>query len=279
MALATTDVAALDAQAKRQGAATTGITRTRTDIKREAAAKAEALRGLVVELTTDEELRTALGQPVGTYFYGADAAFLTYCQQIAEAVPTLDKAELKDAGYDSQVLTVLTQDLDALTATDGAAVLLRTASAAVTDGLPPLFAAVDADLASLDRFMGFQALAQGDLVQQYAALRRLPKTPVHHVYRAHGSTPFDVPQLLFNILAENVPTPTLYNTGSRGHEVVFYLGAAASSRPRPGQGQVVANGKKLALADYTLLGDPATEPYLLVLQTSELGPGGWRVKG
>ena len=143
----------------------------------------------------------------------------------------------------------------------------------------PLFAAVDAGLTSLDKFVHFQQFAQPALVAQYEALRVRPKTAAAHQFRAKGLTPYNVPQLAYNLHETDVPTPTLYNTGGRGHEVVFYLGATASSRPRPGQGLLVKNGKKVTLSDYSALGDAATEPYLLVLQTSELAAGGWRVRG
>ena len=279
VAQATADVAALDAEALRQPANTTGITRTRTEIKREAATKAEALRGLVTELTTDGKLRAALQKPVSSALYGDDAGFLTCCQQVADAVATLDKAALEDAGYDPAILAVLEADLLALRNSAGEAVQLLTAAAAATDHLVPLFAAVDTGLASLDKFVHFQQFAQPTPVHQYEALRAVPKTPAAHVFRAKGATPYDVPQLAYNLRDEDVPTPTLSNTGGRGHEVVFYLGATPTSRPRPGQGLLVKNGKKRLLNDYALLGDPATEPYVLVLQTSELAAGGWRVRG
>ena len=279
VAKAAADVAALDAEALRQPANTRGVTRARTEVKREAAEKAEALRGLVVELTTDDVLRTALQKAVSGYLYGADAGFLTYCQRVVDGVATLEKGELKDAGYDPKILAVLVADLLALHTTAGEAVQMLTAATAATDNLVPLFAAVDADLTSLDKFVRFQQFAQPTLVAQYEALRILPKTPTTHVFRAKGLTPYNVPQLAYNMLDENLPTPTLYNTGSRGHEVVFYLGAMPTSHPRPGQGLLVKNGKKVTLSDYSMLGDAAIEPYLLVMQTSELAAGGWRVRG
>ena len=276
---ATADVAALDAEALRQPANTSGVTRTRTEVKLEAATKAEALRGLVLALTADEVLRTALAKAVGGYLHGADASFLTYCQQVSDGVATLDPKELKDAGYDPAIRAVLVADLLALNTTAGDAVQLQAAASAATDHLGPLFAAVDAGLTSLDKFVHFQQFAQPALVAQYEALRVRPKTAAAHQFRAKGLTPYNVPQLAYNLHETDVPTPTLYNTGGRGHEVVFYLGATASSRPRPGQGLLVKNGKKVTLSDYSALGDAATEPYLLVLQTSELAAGGWRVRG
>ena len=276
---AATAVTALDAEAARQGTPTTGLTRTRAEVKKEAADQAEALRGLVVVLTADEQLRTTLAKAVSSYLYGADAEFLTYAAKIAAAIGTLSAKDLTDAGYNAQVLVTLQADLTSLTATAGEARLLVVANTAVTDALPPLFAAVDALLADLDKFVHFQGLTQPELVQQYEALRVLPKTPRHQQFRAKGETPYDQPQALYNLLEVDAPTPTLYNTGSRGHEVVFYLGATPTSRPRPGQGVLVPNGKKLEVADYEKLGDPATEPYVLALQTSELPPGGWRVRG
>ena len=279
--LVTADVQALDTQAGHQGADTGGLTRTRTAIKKEAAEKAEALRGFVVELTTDETLKTALAKPVSQYLYGAEADFLTYCTKVAAAVPTLPAECLNpgETGYDPKILNILATDLEELTTSVGEVVLLQKAAAAATDNLLPLFAKVDADLVSLDKFVHLQRFAHADLVAQYEALRQLPKTPAAHQYRAKGDTPYDVPQLVFNILDESIPTPTLYNTGSRGHEVVFYLGATPTSRPRPGQGKLVLNGKKYLVADYHALGDPATEQHLLALQTTELAPGGWRVRG
>ena len=276
---ATADVAALDAEALRQPANTVGLTRTRTEVKQEAAVKAEALRGLVLALSPDAQLLGALAKAVGNALHGDDAGFLTYCQQVVDGVATLDPKELKDAGYDPAIRAVLVADLLALNTTTGAAVLLQTAATTATDNLLPLFAAVDKGLTSLDKFVHFQQFAQSTLVAQYEALRVRPKTPRAHAFRAKGTTPYNVPQLVYHLHETDVPTPTLYNTGGRGHEVVFYLGATPSSHPRPGQGLPVKNGKKVTLPDYSALGDAATEPYLLVLQTSELAAGGWRVKG
>ena len=281
VALATTDVQALDDEAKKQGANTGTLTRTRTAVKKEAAEKAEPLRGFVVELTTDDELKTALAKPVSKYLYGPEAAFLTYCGKIAAAVPTLPAEYLdpKETGYNPEMLATLVADLAALNASVGEVVLMQKASAVVTDHLVPLFAKVDADLVSLDKFVHLQHFTQGTLVAQYEALRVLPKTPIVHVLKAKGATPYNEPQLVFNILDEDVPTPTLYNTGSRDHEVVFYLGATPTSRPRPGQGKLVKNGKKYRVEDYAVLGDPGTETNLLAMQISELAAGGWRVRG
>lgn len=195
-------------------------------------------------LRANGPLQTALRKPVSGFLYGADAAFLAYCQQVVDDVATLDKAELKDAGYDPAILAVLVADLLALNATTGEAVQLQTAATTATDHLLPLFAAVEAGLLRLDKFVHFQPFAQPTLVPQYEALRGRPKTPATHRFRAKGLTPFDVSQLVFNILHESAPTPTLFNTGGRGHEVVFYLGDAPGSCPRPGQGVRVKNGKR-----------------------------------
>ncbi|MDB5271011.1 MAG: hypothetical protein JWP58_4051 [Hymenobacter sp.] len=216
-----TGVVALDEQAALQLAPTTGVTRTRTEVKQEAAEKAEVLRGLVLVLTTDDVLAAALARPVAGVQRGADAAFLAYAQKIADAVATLKPTELADAGYEPGVLKTLSDDLKTLTATDGQAALLQAGTKVVTDGLPPLFAGIDAGLLRLDKVVNGQRFAQPALVAQYEALRRLPKTPATHQFRAKGLTPYNEPQLVFNILAESVPTPTLYNTGGRGHEVVF----------------------------------------------------------
>ena len=277
--LVTKDVAGLDDQAKLQVAPTTGVTRTRTDVKKEAAEKAEVLRGLVLVLSPDNVLTAALAKPVSGFLRGADAAFCAYCQKIADGIATLDPKELLGAGYEDEVLTTLNADLLALAGTDGQAALMQAASKTATDTLVPLFTGLDATLTRLDKVVHVQRFTQKTLVDQYEALRRLPKTPAAHAFRARGLTPYDVPQLAYNIVEEDVPTPTLYNTGGRGHEVVFYLGATAASRPRPGQGVLVKNGRKVTLSDYTALGTPATEPFVLVLQTSELAAGGWRVKG
>jgi hypothetical protein len=274
----TTDVATLDQQAALQLAPTTGVTRTRSDLKKEAAEKAEVLRGLVLVLSPDDKVTTALAKPVSGYFYGSEPDFLAYCQRIAKAIGSFAPDTLADAGYQPAVLTTLTADLLALANTTGAAALLQAGTQAATDTLPPLFAGLDATLARLDKLVHAQRFTQAPLVDQYEALRRLPKTPASHAFRAKGLTPYNEPQLVFNILAQSVPTPTLYNTGGRGHEVVFYLGATATSRPAPGQGVLVKNGKKVALSDYSALGDAATQPFLLVLQTSELAAGGWRVR-
>ena len=276
---ATVQVKDVDDEAKLQPANTQQVTRTRTEVKREAAEKAEALRGLVMELTTDDALKTALARAVSKSLNGDEAGFLAYCQAVVDGVASVDKNELDDAGFDQKILDVLVADLLALNESTGEALEMRTAAKGATDRLPALFTTVDETLTSLDRIVGFQRFAQDKLVSQYEALRVLPKTPTYHTFRRKGTTPYDVPQLLYNLLEEDVPTPTLSNTGGRGHEVVFYLGATAASRPRPGQGVLVKNGKKLALADYTPLGNPATEPFVLAMQTSQLAAGGWRVRG
>lgn len=275
----TTAAAGLDQEAKRQPASTTVLTRTRTEVKQEAAEKAEALRGLVLTLTADDTLVGQLKKPVSNYLYGADAAFLDYGDAVAAGIATLDDGEMEDAGYDATLLTTLTTDLAALRKSSGEAVQLQKATKVVTDKLPGLFGEIDKQLVRLDRLVNLQRFAHAELVDQYEALRVLPKTPATHRFRAKGPTPFDVPQLAYHLLEEDVPTPTLYNTGGRGHEVVFYLGATPTSRPRPGQGLLVKNGKKRLVGDYALLGDPATEHYVLALQTSELPAGGWRVRG
>ncbi|WP_046246416.1 hypothetical protein [Hymenobacter terrenus] len=275
----TEDVAELDVQAARQIAPTTGVTRTRTAVKIEAAEKAEVLRGLTLVLTTDSKVTAALAKPVSSYLRGQDAAFGTYCQAIVDGIDAFSKQELEDAGYQPAVRDTLQADLLSLTATSGEAALMQASSKTATDSLIPLFAAVDAQLTRLDQLVQAQRFTQAELVTQYEALRRLPKTPTGHRFQAKGLTPYDVPQLAFNILEESVPTPTLYNTGGRGHEVVFYLGATATSRPLPGQGVLVKNGKKVTLSDYSSLGDAATAPFLLVMQTSQLAAGGWRVRG
>ena len=276
---ATKDVAALDQQGGLQGADTTNVTRTRTEVKQEAAEKAEVLRGLVLVLSPDPVLTAALAKPVSSALYRADAVFTAYCQKIADAIGTLVPADLADAGYQPNVLKTLNADLLALATTDGQVALLQAGSQTATEALVPLFTALDTTLGRLDKLVHAQRFTQKPLVNQYEALRRLPKTPAVHRFRAKGPTPYNVPQLAYHLHEEDVPTPTLYNTGGRGHEVVFYLGATPTSRPRPGQGVLVKNGKKLSLSDYSALGDPATEPHLLVLQTSELAAGGWRVRG
>ena len=204
---ATADVAALDAEALRQPADTTGITRTRTEVKKEAATKAEALRGLVLGLSEDPNLLAALRKPVSGFLYGADAGFLTYCQQVLDGLDTLDKQELKDAGYDADIRTVLVADLKALHETTGEAVQMQTAGAAATDNLGPLFDAVEAGLARLDKFVHFQQFAQPTLVAQYEALRVRPKTPAAHAFRAKGSTPYNVPQLVITCTKPTCPPP------------------------------------------------------------------------
>ena len=280
VAKATADVAALDAEALLQPTDTTTITRTRTELKKEAAEKAEALRGLVLGLSEDDKVLGALRKAVGGFLYGADAAFLTYGQLVVDGVDTLAEQDLEDAGYDPNIRAVLVADLLALNKTASEAVQMETAGAVATDNLVPLFAAVEADLEQLDKFVHFQQFAQPGLVAQYEALRVRPKTPATHAaFRAKGLTPYNEPQLAYNLLEEDVPTPTLYNTSGRGHEVVVYLGATPTSRPRPGQGVLLKNGKKLLVDDYAKLGDPATETNVLFLQTSELAACGWRAKG
>ena len=122
-----TDVQAIDAEAQLQQAATTGITRSRNEVKREAADKAEALRGLVLVLSPDEQLKAALKKPVSGYLSGAERAFLTYAQQVVAAMGTLLKEDLKPAetGYDPAILAVLVADLAALNAGTGEVVEMQ----------------------------------------------------------------------------------------------------------------------------------------------------------
>lgn len=262
------------AVAKTQEQPTTGVTRTRETVKKEAAERAEVLRLFVVALTDDPTRRAALKQTVGKRLQGKDAEYLAYLAAIAEGIATLQPADLADAGYDPKVLLALAADRAELEKTQGAARQIEIGTSAATDELPGLLQAADAVLAQqLDPLVRAQALAQPALVAEYDKARRILKTAARRRPRYRGLLPAGTVGLVFDRRTAGLPDPTLGNRSGRGRVLRFYTAATPTARPLPGQGVPVKHRTDLHLADYARLGPDADAPYLLVVLEGVDGEG------
>ena len=156
----------LEAAVRTQGTTTTGATRSRREVKAEAAVNAEVLRQLIVALSPDATLLASLKKTVGSHLHDKDADLLRYLTTIAEGVGTLAAKDLVESGYDPAVLTALQDDIKLLTDTQGAARQIQIGTAGATETLTDLFA--EADLVfekQLDPLVRAQRMAQPDAVR------------------------------------------------------------------------------------------------------------------
>ena len=272
-------VAAVQAAETAQAVPTTGVTRSRATVKAETSAKAEALRLLVVVVSTDATQRAALKNPVGTYERGKDAAFVAYAQAVAAAVATLPPAELADAGYDPAVLATLRADLAELTDTQGEGRLIEAGTEVATEQLTALLKqATDVLDEQLDPLVRAQALAQPGLVAEFEVVRRLQHTAASRRPRYRGTAAPGAVTLVFDRREAALPDPTLGNRSGKGQVLRYYTAATATARPAEGQGLLVKHKTDVHLESYAKLGPDPDAPFLLVALEGVDGAGAWLVE-
>ncbi|MBD2716281.1 hypothetical protein KBK19_14675 [Microvirga sp. STR05] len=257
---------------------TTGVTRDREVVKAEAAQKAEILRLLVVALTTDAALRGELKTPLSRMLKAKDAELLRYLKKVDDAVDTIEKTELTDAGYDPQVRQTLQTDLAELLATQGAARQIETGTKVATETLPLLLEQATTVLETqLDPFVKAQQLARPELVAQYEVARRIVRTAARRGTEYRGATVPGRPVLVYDRREAGVVAPMLGNRSGKGLTLRYYTAAAATDLPGKEQGLAVKNRAEVHLPDYSKLG-PEDAPYLLVVQEQLDGEGRWVVR-
>ena len=272
-------VDALHATSSRQDTPTTGLTRSRDEVKAEAAGKAEVLRLLAVALTDDATLRASLKQPLSKAVRGKDDDYLTYLAVVAAAIGTLPKDDLKESGYDPAVLATLQADLTELTTTQGAARQVQVGTSTATEQLPDLFEQVDALLAErLDPLVRAQALARPTEVAEYDKARRIMRTAATHGPRFAGVALAGTPVLVLDRRVAGLPAPTLANRSTKGLRLRYYTAGAPTATHAAGQGLVLKPRAEAHLESYDKLGPDPDAPYLLVVLEGVDGEGKWRVK-
>ncbi len=265
--------------ARHQGTPTTGTTRSREEVKAEAAAKAEVLRQLIVALSPDATLLASVKTPVGTHLHDKDADLLRYLTTIADGVGTLAAKDLAESGYDETVLTTLQADIKLLTDTQGATRQIQIGTAGATESLVDLFA--EADLVfekQLDPLVRAQKLAQEQAVKGYDKARRIIRTAGRRRPRFGGTVAPGAVALALDRAAAGLTDPILTNRSGRGRVLRYYTAATATAPPAPGQGVLVKNRTEVHLDTYAKLGPDPDAPYLLVVLEGADGEGHWGVK-
>lgn len=258
---------------------TTGVTRTREEVKAVATAKGEVLRLLVVTLTADETLAAELETPVSKVAKGKDADFVKYLQGIAVGIGTLKAKDLEESGYDGEVLTGLTTDIKALTDTQGAARQIQLGTTTATEELPELFEKVDLLLEkTLDPLVKAQKLSKPKLVEEYQKARRIIHTAAKRRARFSGPALPRAVTLVLDRREAGLVDPVLANRSGRGRNLRYYTAASATAAPLPGQGVVVKNRAEVHLDNYDKLGPDINAPFLLVVLEGIDGEGHWLVK-
>lgn len=272
-------VGKIDKAAGAQGKPTTGVTRTREQVKDEAVKKGEVLRLLAVTLTADDTLRAELKTPVSKMERGDDADYVKYLQAIAAAIGTLAAEDLAESGYDAKVLTGLNTDIEALTDTTGAARQIQLGTTAATDALPELFGQVDVLLEkTLDPLVKAQKLSLPTEVAEYEKARRIIHTAAKKRPRFAGVVAPGAVVLVYDRRAAGVVDPTLGNRSGRGRALRYYTADSPTARPLPGQGVLVKHKTDMHLESYARLGPDAEAPYLLAVLEGIDGEGRYLVQ-
>ncbi len=274
-------VGKLETAAGAQDAPTTGVTRDREAVKKEAAAKAEALRQFVLGVSTDATVRAKLQTAVSRHLHEKDAELLRYFQTIAESIGTLPADDLDPAetGYDAKLLKTLTGDIALLTDTRGAARQIELGTETATADIETLLAEADAVLANtLDRLVKAQKLALPTEVAEYEKARRIVHTATRRRPRYAGTVAAGAAALVYDRRTAGRPDPTLTNRSGRGRTLRYYTAATATAQPAAGQGVMVKNRTEVHLTDYAKLGPDPDAPFLLVVLEGVDGEGHWGVK-
>lgn len=128
-----TNIGLIEDEQLRQGKATTGTSKTREDVKTEAAIPAEELRNLALGMTDDEVMRQTLKRPLSKVLNGEDAVFVAYLGTIIEAIGEFTEQQLEDNGYDATDLTKLTAYRQTLITTTGATRQIKIETGGATD--------------------------------------------------------------------------------------------------------------------------------------------------
>lgn len=276
---------AIRAEEERQAQESTVVTRTRDEVKLQAASTGEVLRNLLLVLSEDDVLLAKLeAKATLEMSVGDDQLYRTYLHDIVKGIDALDAALLQDAGYDAKVRTTLVTDLAALDNTTGATRDLQIETEAATDLLPELFTEAATILEKkLDRLVAGQKKSEtlADLVPQYETARRVVHTPAKKrkpTYR--GATRYGAPVLALDRATLAGADLVLGNKSGKGVTLLYYVADRPDALPMAGQGVVVKRNAEVHLGPDTVqkLGEPGAR-YLLVIQQVMAGDGEFWVRG
>lgn len=252
----------------------TGLSRSRAEVKHEAAVKADIIRQLVLlfpaSATAEAELKISPLSMVS----GDEAVFLAYLQRILDYLPGISKTDRTEAGYNDQVTEVLTIDLAQLTSTVGEVRQVINQTSGATEELTTFFTALAALGKRLDRVVKMQTLAQPKAVEGYFKARRvIHTTPQQRRRILKGPAHFGIPTVVMDRSLVPLLSLTLSNRSAKGYTLGFYLANTPTALPMPEQVvHIVTKSKPGHLASFEELGPP-TARFLLVL-LMEQGPDG-----
>ncbi len=269
-----TTLGLIKAAVEAQDHPSTGLSRSRAEVKHEAAVKADIVRQLVLlfppSATAEAELKAGPLSMVN----GDEAGLLAYLQRILDYLPAISKADRKEVGYDDTVAVVLKTDLDQLTKTVGEVRQVINQSRGATADLAVLFTTLGTQGKRLDRVVKMQTLALPKAVEGYFKARRVIHTaPQQRRRTLQGPAHYGTPTVVLDRRLVPLLSLTLSNRSAKGYTLGFYLADTPTALPVPGQEvHVVTKSKPWHLASFDELGPP-TARFLLVL-LREQGPDG-----
>jgi|GEM_PF-2076971 len=270
---------AADAQAH----PSTGVSRTREEVKREAAIKGDIIRQMVLlfppSATAEAELRYS---PL-KILNGDEQVLLAYLQRILDYLPAIDAEKRALVGYDDkQVGQVLKKDLKLLNDTVGEVrQVINTSSSEGTATLLTLFETLAEQGQQLDRVVKMQRLSQPKAVEGYEKARRIIHTAPQQRRRPtmQGPAHFGTPAVVLDRTLVPLLSLTLGNRSAKGYTLGYYLADSPTALPLPGQElRVVKRNRPYHLGSFEELG-PAAARYLLVVLREQGPEGKYYVQG
>ena len=252
----------------------TGLSRSRAEVKHEAAVKADIIRQLVLLFPPSDTAEVELKDSPLVTMGGDERTLLAYLQRILNYLPAISAADREEAGFDDKVAKVLAADLAQLNDTVGEVRQVINQTSGATDELTTLFTTLAAQGKRLDRMVKLQTLALPKAVEGYFKARRILHTaPQQRRRTLQGPAHFGTPTLVLDRSLVPLLSLTLSNRSARGYTLGFYLADTPTALPGPGQMvHIVTKTKPWHLASFDELGPP-TARFLLVL-LMEQGPDG-----
>lgn len=255
----------------------TGVSRTREEVKREAAIKADIIRQMVLlfppSATAEEELKYS---PLKT-LNGDEQVLLAYLQRILNYLPAITEEQRELVGYDDkQVGAVLKDDLKLLNDSVGEVrQLINTSSTEGTAALLTLFETLAKQGKQLDRVVKMQRLSQAKAVEGYEQARRIIHTKPQQrpAVKLQGAARYGEPAVVLDRTLVPLLSATLGNRSAKGYTLGYYVADSPTALPLPGQAvRVVKRNRPYHLGSFGELGPEGARYLLVVLR--ELGPAG-----
>lgn len=270
-------------QATYQAQTGTAARLARQSLKKEAAARADAARLLLLAyvnnpLHADATLAAAFRASFASKLRH-DSAFTRYLTEFLLDLQPIAKP-LEDFGFDPADLVTLTTILQTLNTTQGDGRNSDAVAEAATQELEKYFQQAHHELTTqLDLIVHGQALKQPVLVAEYDTLRHPPK-PARRPRPAtlKGELQPGIPVLLYDRTTAHAVNPTLGNDSGRRLVLRYFTAPTADpATATPDTGLLLKNRKRRPLDDYSQLGDPQN-PFVFVVLLGADGPGRYYVR-